>query len=122
MKLDLLQLSCIASIPLLALGCLLPEEREGLPRKINRRQSSNGIAIGTGDRFSGGTIAPRGVGTQTVTLTTLLNVNEIASGLKGLASVYGITTFNTPYTTYKGASISGGKVGGTGTCNDAYRV
>jgi len=107
--------------PLLSLGCLLPEEPDGLPRLVHR-QISNGIAIGTGDRYSGGTIAPRGLGTQMTTLTTLLNVNEIASGLKGLASVYGISTFTTPYTTFNGATISGGKVGGNGTCNNAYRV
>ncbi|PQE11454.1 carboxypeptidase a protein [Rutstroemia sp. NJR-2017a WRK4] len=103
-------------------ACLLPEEREGLQRLVSRQSSGNGIPIGTGDRYSSGTIAPRGLGTQTTTLTTLLNVNEIASGLKGLASVYGISTFTTPYTTYNGASISGGKVGGNGTCDAAYRI
>ncbi|KAH6718273.1 hypothetical protein BKA61DRAFT_599328 [Leptodontidium sp. MPI-SDFR-AT-0119] len=120
MKLELL--SSIVSLPLLALACLLPEEREGLPRLARRQSSSNGIPIATGDRYSGGTIAPRGLGTQSVTLTNLLNVNEIASGLKGLATVYGISTFTTPYKTYNGATISGGKAGGNGTCNNAYRV
>ena len=116
-------LYCIAGLaPLLSSACLLPEEQEGLPRLARRQSSGNGIAIATGDRYSSGTIAPRGLGTQTTTLTSLLNVKEIASGLKGLASVYGISTFTTPYTTYKGASIAGGKVGGNGTCNDAYRV
>lgn len=114
--------SIVSLAPLLASACLLPEEREGLPRRITRRQTSNGLAIGTGDRYSAGTIAPRGVGTQTVTLTSLLNVNEITSGLKGLASVYGISTFTTPYTTYNGATITGGKVGGNATCNGAFRV
>ncbi|PQE19776.1 carboxypeptidase a protein [Rutstroemia sp. NJR-2017a BVV2] len=103
-------------------ACLLPEEQEGLQRLVSRQSSGNGIPIGTGDRYSSGTIAPRGLGTQTTTLTTLLNVNEIASGLKGLASVYGISTFTTPYTTYNGAFISGGKVGGNGTCDAAYRI
>ncbi|KAG9232558.1 hypothetical protein BJ875DRAFT_404643 [Amylocarpus encephaloides] len=107
--------------PLLSFACLLPEERDGQPR-IARRQTSNGIPIGTGDRFSGGTIAPRGPGTQSSTLTTLLNVNEIASGLKGLATVYGVSTFTTPYKTYNGASITAGKVAGKGTCANAYRV
>ncbi|KAG4416728.1 hypothetical protein IFR04_010130 [Cadophora malorum] len=120
MKLELL--SCIVSLPLLALACLLPEERDGLPRVVRRQSSSNGIPIATGDRYSGGTVAPRGLGTQSVTLTSLLNVNEIASGLKGLATVYGISTFTTPYKTYNGATISGGKAGGNGTCNNAYRV
>ncbi|KAK0112607.1 hypothetical protein ONS95_014350 [Cadophora gregata] len=117
-----LELFCIVSLPLLALACLLPEERYGLPRIVRRQSSSNGIPIATGDRYSGGTIAPRGLGTQSVTLTSLLNVNEIASGLRGLASVYGISTFTTPYKTYNGATISGGKAGANGTCNNAYRV
>lgn len=107
--------------PLFSQACLLPEEREGKPR-IVRRQTSNGIAVGTGDRYSAGTIAPRGVGSQTTTITTLLNVDEITSGIKALASVYGITTFTTPYKTYNGASITGAKVGGNGTCDDAIRV
>ncbi|KAF7923244.1 hypothetical protein BELL_0033g00240 [Botrytis elliptica] len=110
-----------ALAPIFSQGCLLPEEREGKPRVV-RRQTSNGVPIGTGDRYSAGTIAPRGVGSQTTTFTTLLNVNEISSGLKALASVYGITTFTTPYKTYNGASITGAKVGGNGTCNDAIRV
>ncbi|TVY82085.1 Zinc carboxypeptidase A [Lachnellula suecica] len=115
-------LCCIATFaPLLSNACLLPEEREGGTR-IVRRQTSNGVPIGTGDRYSAGTVAPRGVGSQTTTFTTLLSVAEIASGLKALASVYGISTFTTPYTTYNKAAISGGKVGGNGTCNDAYRV
>lgn len=81
-----------------------------------------GIPIGTGDRYAGGTIAPRGVGTQTTTFTTILNTVEIASALKGLATVYGITTFTTPYKTYLGASMTGGQVGGNGTCTNAFRV
>ncbi|CAG8983574.1 hypothetical protein HYALB_00004593 [Hymenoscyphus albidus] len=113
---------CLAIAPLLSLACLLPEERAGLARIPNRRRQSNGVPIATGDRYNGGTIAPRGVGTQSVTLTSILNVNEINSGLRGLAAEYGIETFTTPYRTFNGASIQGGKVGGTGTCNNAYRV
>lgn len=108
--------------PFLSTACLLPEERLGLPRKLNRRQTSTGIAIGTGDRYSSGTIAPRGLGTTTTALTSLLNVAEIKSGFNGLAKVYGISTFTTPYTTFAGNTIYGGKVGGAGTCNNAFRV
>ncbi|KAF2705183.1 Zn-dependent exopeptidase [Pleomassaria siparia CBS 279.74] len=118
MKISLLTLLA----PLLTAACLLPEERAGLPRKVHRRQTSNGLAVGTGDRFSGGTIAPRGLGTQSTTLTSILNVAEVSSGLKALAAVYNITIFNTPYTTFNGRTIQGGKVGGVGTCNNAYRV
>ncbi|KAH7128078.1 hypothetical protein B0J13DRAFT_483599 [Dactylonectria estremocensis] len=106
-------------------GCLLPEEREndGIKRVV-RRQSSNGTPIGTGDRFSGGATAPRGLGTQSsVSFSTLLNVAEIKSGLQGLATAYGVETFTTPYKTYEGATVLGAKVGGSGgTCNNAYRV
>jgi hypothetical protein len=88
---------------------------------LSKRQS-NGLPIGTGDRYSGGTIAPRGLGTQSTTLSSILSVKEISSGIKGLASVYGISTFNTPNPTFNGATVVGGKVGGNSTCNGAYRV
>ncbi|KAI9046508.1 hypothetical protein LZ554_009255 [Drepanopeziza brunnea f. sp. 'monogermtubi'] len=118
--------SAAVCFPLLALACLLEEEREGLPIKLTRRQIGNtGVAIGTGDRYSGGAIAPRGVGSSTAALTSLLNVKEIASGLRGLASVYGVSTFTTPYKTFNGAAITGALIGGGGsatTCNGAYRV
>lgn len=114
-----------AALAPLSSACLLPEEREGLPRVISRRQSSNnGLAIGTGDRFSAGTVAPRGLGTQasTTVLTSILNVAEVKSGFDALVETYGIGSFTAPYTTYEGATIYGGKVGGSGTCDDAYRV
>lgn len=117
-------LSTLLALTSVTSGCLLPEEREGGGMKtVVRRQTSNGTPIGTGDRFSAGATAPRGLGTQSTTFSTLLNVNEIKSGLQGLASTYGITTFETPYKTYQGATVLGAKVGGTGgTCNNAYRV
>ncbi|KAK9776263.1 hypothetical protein SCAR479_07169 [Seiridium cardinale] len=106
-------------------ACLLPEERQGgvaRARKVDRRQGY-GKAIGTGDRFSGGSSFPRGIGSGNATsMTTILNVKEVISGLSGLAKEYGIETFTTPYTTHGGATISGGKVGGQGTCNSTYRV
>lgn len=114
----------LVALASVASGCLLPEEREndGL-RKVVRRQSGNGTPIGTGDRFNGGAKAPQGLGTQTTTFSTLLNVDEIESGLAGLADVYGIETFETPYKTHEGATILGAKVGGTGgTCDEVYRV
>lgn len=109
----------------LASGCLLPEEREGLPRIVPRAAAAdNGAPIGTGDRFSGGSIAPQGLGTQasSASISTILSVAEIKSGFEGLANTYGLETFTTPYKTYNGATIYGGKVGGTGTCDKAYRV
>lgn len=109
----------------LASGCLLPEEREGLPRIVPRAAAAdNGAPIGTGDRFSGGSVTPQGLGTQasSASISTILSVAEIKSGFEGLANTYGLETFTTPYKTYNGATIYGGKVGGTGTCDKAYRV
>lgn len=91
-------------------------------KKVVRRGSSNGTPIGTGDRFNAGQTAPRGLGTQSMSFKTLLNVNEIKSGLQGLATEYGISTFKTPYQTHGGATILGAKIGGNGTCNNAYKV
>lgn len=115
-------------LPLASLtaGCLLPEEREGAiraRRPFDKRQSS-GTPIGSGDRFSGGSTAPRGLGSQpSSSFSSLLNINEIASGLQGLKNAYGIEIFDTPYKTYQGRTIQGAKVGGKGgTCNNAYRV
>ncbi|KAI1080937.1 hypothetical protein F5B20DRAFT_537938 [Whalleya microplaca] len=118
------QASIVACIASLLSACLLPEERDGIARQARRQVSrDNGIAIGTGDRFNGGELFPRGLGAGNQTdLSTLLNVDEINSALVGLANEYGFETFTAPYTTFEGATISGGKVGGQGTCNETYRV
>lgn len=121
-------LSALAIIPLLTSACLLPEERDGARSSlIGRRQTSgrNGIPIGTGDRFNGGTVVPRGLGTQSssTAYTSILSVKEVESGFQALATTYGFSTFTAPYKTYEGRSVYGGQIGGTGgTCNDAYRV
>ncbi|KAL7901213.1 hypothetical protein HDV63DRAFT_191338 [Trichoderma sp. SZMC 28014] len=106
-------------------GCLLPHERDETEMKpIVRRQGSNGAPIGTGDRFKSGSTAPRGLGTQSssTSFSTILNVNEIKSGLQGLVNTYGIQTFNTPYKTAQGATVVGAQIGGNGTCSNAYRT
>ncbi|KAH7134143.1 hypothetical protein EDB81DRAFT_92461 [Dactylonectria macrodidyma] len=105
-------------------GCLLPEEREsGGLKRVVRRGTSTGTPIGTGDRFKGGATPPRGLGSQSKTFKTLLNVKEIKSGLKGLRKAYGIETFSTPYKTYEGATVLGARVGGKGgDCKDVFRV
>ncbi|CAJ2505711.1 Uu.00g131050.m01.CDS01 [Anthostomella pinea] len=109
----------------LAGACLLPEERAGGSiRRHNTRQIRNsGKAIGTGDRFNGGALFPIGLGSGNETdMSTILNVKEVNSALQGLAKEYGFETFTTPYTTYEGATMSGGTVGGQGTCDETYRV
>lgn len=120
MKASLLLLLSLTSS---SLGCLLPEEREGKGlKKIVRRQGSNGTPIGTGDRFKQGATPPRGLGSQKTSFTTILNVNEVKSGLAGLAKEYGIKTFDTPYKTFKGATVQGAQIGGSGTGNSAYKI
>lgn len=105
-------------------ACLTDEELAHELGVARRQTGNTGIPVGTGDRFEGGASFPRGVGTleSGTNLTTLLNVNEIESGLLGLANEYGFETFTSPYTTYENRSLLLGKVGGKGGCNDAYRV
>ncbi|KAH7021416.1 zinc carboxypeptidase [Microdochium trichocladiopsis] len=114
----------LAALSSTGLACLLPEERDGtMMHRVVRRQGQSGTPIGTGDRFSGGSVVPRGLGSQTgVTFSTILNPTEIVSGLKALSNTYGITTFTTPYKTYNGATIYGAQVGGTGSGTGAYKV
>ncbi|KAJ1325277.1 carboxypeptidase T [Microdochium nivale] len=113
----------LAALSSSGLACLLPEERDTTTvHKVVRRQGNNGTPIGTGDRFNGGAVVPRGLGSQTTTFSTILNPTEIVSGLKALASTYGITTFQTPYKTYNGATIYGAQVGGSGSGTSAYKV
>lgn len=120
--------SILGLLPLasLAMGCLLPEERDPTlkPRKMFGKRQSSGTPVGTGDRFSGGSVAPRGLGSQpSSSFSTLLNVNEITSGLQGLKNAYGIEIFTTPFKTYQGRTVYGAKVGGKGgSCVNAYRV
>ncbi|KAI4595441.1 hypothetical protein KJ359_006787 [Pestalotiopsis sp. 9143b] len=110
----------------LSQACLTADERAGIVRRsgpIDPR-ANNGLAIGTGDRFSNGTIAPRGLGTQAASTTPglIFNVQEIESAIQGLATEYGIETFTAPYTTYEGRSLHGGRVGGTGNGTAASSV
>jgi murein tripeptide amidase MpaA len=113
----------------LASSCLLPEERAGGSiRKLIRRETNivkdSGKAIGKGDRFNAGKSFPRGIGSGNATdMSTILNVNEVGTGLQGLVAEYGIQTFTTPYKTYEGRTITGAKIGGSGTCgNTRYHV
>lgn len=106
-------------------GCLLPHERdETVMKPIVRRQGSNGTPIGSGDRFNGGSTAPRGLGTQSssTSFSTLLNVNEVKSGLQGLVNTYGIQTFSAPFKTAQGATVIGAQIGGNGSCSNSYRT
>lgn len=79
--------------------------------------------IGTGDRFSSGTIAPKGLGTQAsgTTISSILNINEITSALNALASVYGVSLITLPNKTFEGRSQVVGYVG-AGTDKSKYHL
>lgn len=121
MKLNVLSLALLC----LSVGqaCLLPEEidQDGFnaERGFVRRQSGNGLAIGTGDRFNGGNTVIRGLGSQAsgTTLASILNVNEVKSAFDSLVKTYGVQSFTAPYKTYNGATVFGGQIG---TCPQVY--
>jgi murein tripeptide amidase MpaA len=78
---------------------------------LNKRQEPT-APIGKGDRFKGGRIAPRGLGSrkrgESADLGPILNVDEVYSAMKGLANKYGIETFTAPHKTYEGQKVVGG--------------
>ncbi|GAP88214.1 putative zinc carboxypeptidase [Rosellinia necatrix] len=121
----LLQASNVLFLAGMANACLLPEERAGgsINRALNRRQGNSGKAVGKADRFNAGSAFPRGIGSGNATdMSTILNVNEVTTGLQGLVKEYGIQTFATPYKTYEGRTIQGAKIGGSGTSDTKYHV
>ena len=85
--------------------------RVDMLENLNKRQA-NGAPIGRGDRFQGGQVAPRGLGSrnpgEAVDLGGIMNVDEVYSALKGLENTYGIETFTAPQRTYEGRTILGG--------------
>lgn len=121
MKLNVLALALGLSV---GQACLLPEEIDtddfsAGDRGFVRRQSGNGLAIGTGDRFNGGSTVIRGLGSQAsgTTLSSILNVGEVKSGFDSLVKAYGIKSFTAPYTTYNKAAVFGGQIG---ACPQVY--
>jgi murein tripeptide amidase MpaA len=79
--------------------------------------------IGSGDRFQAGAVAPSGLGTKATgsTISSIMNVNEINSAIKGLVSAYGISTITLPYKTFNGATQAVGYAG-AGTDKTQYRL
>lgn len=84
---------------------------EGVPEDRNARAT-----IGQGDRFDGGRIPPRGLGSRgpgdSQDLGGIMNVDEIGSAVQGLAQEYGIPTFFPPNKTAEGSGVGGGLAGG----------
>lgn len=109
-----------------AQACLLPGEIEGDHPQLRRRTNSTAstIHIHAGDRFNGGAVAPRGLGSQPAgaKIDGLMNVAEIQTAVQGLVNKFGIQMFTAPDATSQGATMFGGKVGNGLDCDDAYRV
>jgi murein tripeptide amidase MpaA len=80
---------------------------------LNKRQEAT-APVGKGDRFKGGRIAPRGLGTrrrgEAADVGPILNVDEVYSAMKALAKHYGMDTFTAPHKTYEGQKLVGGAV------------
>lgn len=80
---------------------------------LNKRQTAT-APIGSGDRFKGGKIAPRGLGTRKpseyadLQKAGILNADEVYTAMKGLEKEYGLTLFTTPHKTFEGNTIIGG--------------
>jgi murein tripeptide amidase MpaA len=87
--------------------------RVELLHNMNKRQTAT-APIGKGDRFKGGKVAPRGLGTRKpseyaqLQSAGILNADEVYTAMKGLEKEYGMSLFTTPHKTYNGAEIIGG--------------
>jgi murein tripeptide amidase MpaA len=80
---------------------------------LNKRQSAV-APIGKGDRFNGGQVAPRGLGTQNPESHAayqnagILNADEVYTAMKGLEKEYGLELFTAPHKTYENNTVLGG--------------
>jgi murein tripeptide amidase MpaA len=80
---------------------------------LNKRQTAT-APIGKGDRFKGGKVAPRGLGTQKADKYAayqdagILNADEVYTAMKGLEKEYGLELFTAPYKTFENNTLLGG--------------
>jgi hypothetical protein len=80
---------------------------------INKRQEAT-APIGKGDRFDGGKVAPRGLGSRkpdeysAFETAGILNADEVYTAMKGLEKEYGMQLFTAPHETYEGNIVIGG--------------
>ncbi|KAF2832334.1 Zn-dependent exopeptidase [Ophiobolus disseminans] len=80
---------------------------------LNKRQTVT-APIGKGDRFKGGKVAPRGLGTQKPSeyaayqSAGILNADEVYTAMKGLEKEYGLELFSAPHKTFEGNTVVGG--------------
>ena len=117
MKSQTLNLLALAG---LVSACLLPEERQAemerqafgkplIQPNLRRRQfGDTEYPIGSGNRFSNGSV-PRGIGIDNnKNFQSILNIKEVASGVQALASAYpSLKTWTAPGKTLDGNSMTG---------------
>ncbi|KAL2759347.1 hypothetical protein ACRALDRAFT_2038236 [Sodiomyces alcalophilus JCM 7366] len=117
-------LAAVLATFLPAKACLTPHERRGEPHvpRIgpSRRDAQDppSVPVGTGDRFQGGTVVPRGLGTGGDPEAKALNSAEIVSALQALADEFAQSTslFEAPHKTYENRTTLGITItGGCGT-------
>lgn len=111
----------------LATACLLPSElvyerdlalhgpSAARPpfRDLDKRQNPTPtFPVGEDDRFDGGKTPPVGIGTDDRDFESILNIDEVKSGLKALAHEYhDVDFFTAPHETYENRSVCGIAVG-----------
>lgn len=111
----------LAAFGLTANGCTLPGEEDGTfvyekyvasRAGLRQRQSFTELPIGQGDRFNGGEKAPIGLGVNDRNLVSILNVDEVKSGLQGLAGKFDdVELFTAPYKTFEKRELYGATIG-----------
>ncbi|UNI15384.1 hypothetical protein JDV02_001921 [Purpureocillium takamizusanense] len=111
----------LAAFGLTARGCILPGEEDGTfvyekyaARRagLRQRQSFTVLPIGQGDRFDGGSKAPIGLGVNDRNLVSILNVDEVKTGLQGLAGRFNdVKLFTAPYKTFEKRELHGATIG-----------
>jgi hypothetical protein len=80
---------------------------------LNKRQTVT-APIGKGDRFKGGKVSPRGLGTRKpseyagLQSAGIFNADEVYTAMKGLEKQYGLTLFTPPHKTFEGNQVIGG--------------
>ncbi|OAA73705.1 zinc carboxypeptidase A 1 precursor [Cordyceps fumosorosea ARSEF 2679] len=111
-------------------ACLLPEEMDAerhlalhgrypddSPQGLRARQgpanpAATGVPIATGDRFAGGTVAPRGQATEPRAIPSIMTPEEVTSGLRALAAKYtDVRFFDAPHKTVESRTVSGIVIG-----------
>ncbi|KYK62091.1 hypothetical protein DCS_03236 [Drechmeria coniospora] len=99
----------------LAQACLLPGESQAPTERVvygKANSKSTDLAVGAGDRFSGGQSTPVGLGMSDRDLQSILNVGEVDSGLHALARAFkAVTIFPAPHRTFEDRIVYGLVIG-----------